>query len=57
MYLTYNGGKSVVAERFIKTLKNKIYKHMTAISKKFYFNILNEYHFMSTIIHILEPLK
>ena len=57
MYLTYNGGKSVVAERFIKTLKNKIYKHMTAISKNFYFNILNEYHLMSTIIHILEPLK
>ena len=33
MYSTYNEGKSVVAERFIKTLKNKIFKHMTAISK------------------------
>ena len=33
MYSTYNTGKSVVAERFIKTLKNKIFKHMTAISK------------------------
>ena len=33
MYLAHNGGKSVVAERFIRTLKNKIYKHMTAISK------------------------
>ena len=34
MYSTYNEGKSVVAERFIRTFKNKIYKHMTAISKK-----------------------
>ena len=33
MYSTHNEGKSVVAERFIGTLKNKIYKHMTAISK------------------------
>ena len=30
MFSTYNEGKSVVAERFIKTLKNKLYKHMTA---------------------------
>ena len=29
-----NEGKSVAAERFIKTLKNKIYKHMTTIGKK-----------------------
>ena len=36
MYSTYNEGKSVVAERFIRTLKNKIYKHMTAISKNVY---------------------
>ena len=34
MYSAYNGGRSVVAERFIRTLKNKIFKHMTAISKK-----------------------
>ena len=33
MYSTHNEGNSVVAERFIRTLKNKIYKHMTAISK------------------------
>ena len=31
MYSTYNEGKSVVADKFIKTLKNKISKHMTAI--------------------------
>ena len=33
MYSTYNEGKSVVAERFIRTLKSKLYKHMTAIGK------------------------
>ena len=36
MYSTYNKGKSVVAERFIRTLKNKIYKYMTSISKNVY---------------------
>ena len=42
MYSTHNKGKSVVAERFFRTLKNKIYKHMTAISKNVYFNVLND---------------
>ena len=42
MYSTLNERKSVVAERFIRTLKNKIYKHMTAISKKFYFDVLDD---------------
>ena len=42
MYLTHNEGKSVVAEKFIKTLKNKIYKHMTAIGKNVYFNDLDD---------------
>ena len=42
MYSTNNEGKSVVAERFIRTLKNKIYKHMTAISKNIYFNVLGD---------------
>ena len=31
MYLTYSEGKSTVVERFIRTLKNEIYKHMTEI--------------------------
>ena len=35
MYSTYNEGKSDVAERYIRTLKNKIFKHMTAVSKNF----------------------
>ena len=42
MYSTHNEGKSVVAERFIKTLKNKIYKHMTAISKNLYYDVLDD---------------
>ena len=42
MYSTYNEGKSVVAERFIRTLKNKIFKHMTAISKNIYFDVLDD---------------
>ena len=41
MYSTFNEGESVVAERFIKTLKNKIYKHMTTIGKNVYFNVLD----------------
>ena len=42
MYSTFNEGKSVVAEKFIKTLKNKIFKHMTAISKNVYFDVLDD---------------
>ena len=34
MYSIYNEGKSVFAEKYIRTLKHKIFKHMTAISKK-----------------------
>ena len=36
MYSTHNEGKSVIAKRFIRTLKNKIYKYMTSISKNMY---------------------
>ena len=44
MYSTYNEGKYVVAERFIRTLKNKIFKHMAATSKNVYFDdIANKY--------------
>ena len=42
MYSTHNERTSVVAERLIKTLKNKIYKHITAISKNVYFNVLDD---------------
>ena len=42
MYSTHNEGKCIVAERFIRTLKNKIYKHTTANSENMYFNVLND---------------
>ena len=42
MYSTYNDGKSVVAERLIRTLKNKIFKHTTAVSKNVYFDMLDD---------------
>ena len=42
MYSTYNEGKSVVDERLIKTLKNKIFKHVTTISKNVYVDVLND---------------
>ena len=42
MYLTYNEGKSALAERFIRTLRNKIFKRMTAISKNVYFDALDD---------------
>ena len=42
MYSIHNKGKSVVAERFIRTLKNNIFKHMAAISKNVYFDMLDD---------------
>ena len=47
MYSTHNEGKSVVAERFIRILKTKIYKYMTSVAKNVYTDklddIVNEY--------------
>ena len=47
MYLTNNEGKSVATEIFIRTLKSKIYKYMTSVSKNVYIDklddIVNEY--------------
>ena len=47
MYSTHNEGKSVVPERFIRTLESKIYKYMISISKNMYTdkldNIVNKY--------------
>ena len=42
MYSTHNEEKSVVAERIIKTLKNKISKYMTSVSKNVYFDKLDD---------------
>ena len=47
MNSTHNEEKSVVSERFIRTLKNKIYKYMTSVSENVYIDklddIVNEY--------------
>ena len=42
IYSTFNEGKSVVAERFIRTLKNKLYKHVTATGKNVYYDVLDD---------------
>ena len=42
MYSTHNEGKSVIAERFIKAIKNKIYKCMTSLSKNVYIDKLED---------------
>ena len=55
MYSTYNEGKSVFAERYIRTLKNKICKHMTAFSKNIYFDVLND--IVDEYNNTMKPLK
>ena len=42
MYLIYNEGKSIVVKRFIRTLKTKIYKYMTSVSKNVYIKKLDD---------------
>ena len=42
MYSTHNEGKSVVTERFIRTLKNKMYKYTTSVLKNVYTNELDD---------------
>ena len=42
MYLIHNEEKSVIAERFIRTLKTKIYKYMTSVSKNVYIDKLDD---------------
>ena len=55
-YSVNNKGKSVIAERFIGTLKNKIYKHMISISKNVYIDKLDDI-VKNTIKHIIAQLK
>ena len=63
MYSTHNEVKSVAAERFISTLKNEIYKHMTSISKNVFIDKLDDivtftiYIRYNTTIGIIEQLK
>ena len=47
IYSTHNKGKSVAAQRFIRTLKNKIYKYMTSLSKNVYIDV-----YIDVCIHI-----
>ena len=59
MYSTFNEDKSVVAERFIRTLKNILYKHTTATGKNVYYDILddvvNEYNNTKHITIKMKP--
>ena len=61
MYSIHNEGKSVVAERFIRTLKTKIYKYMAAISKNVYIDklddIINEYNKKYHITIKMKPVN
>ena len=58
MYPSHDKGKSIVAERFVRTLKNKIYKYMTLVSKNVYIdeldNIVNKY---SNTYHVTIKMK
>ena len=58
MYSTYNERKSVVAESLIRTLKNKIFRHMTAVSKKNYFDVLEDivYKYNNTVHRTINQL-
>ena len=51
IYSTRNEGKSVVAERFIRILKNETYKYMTSVLKNVYIDklvdIINKYNYTS----------
>ena len=42
MYSTHNQGKSAVAERFIRTLKNTIYREETSVSKNVHVDMLDD---------------
>ena len=54
MYSIHNEAKSVLAERFIRTLKTKIYKYMISVLKNVYINKLDD---MRIIIRIIEQLR
>ena len=57
MYSPHNEGKSVVAERFIRILKNKIYKYMRAVSKNVYIDKLGDMVNKQKTIHIIAQPK
>ena len=49
MYSTHNEGKSAIAGRFIRTIKNKIYRYMTSILKNMYIDKLDKFIIMMII--------
>ena len=58
MYSTYNNGKPVVAERFIRPLKNKIFKQRKYISKNVYFSVLDDIvNIYNTTVHKTIKMK
>ena len=57
MYLTHNEGKFVIAERFIRTLKNKIYKYTTSVSENVYIDKLDDIVNKYKNIYIVVQLK
>ena len=57
MYLTYNEGKSVVAEILIRTLKNRIHKCMVSISKNVYIGKLDDVVNKYNNTYIISQLK
>ena len=56
IHSTHNEGKSAAVERFIRTLRSKIYKYMTLVSKNVYIDKLDDIVY-EYIIHIIEKLK
>ena len=54
MYSTYNKEKSVIDERFLRTLKKKIYRYVTSVSKNVYTDKLDD---IVNKLHIIEQLK
>ena len=59
MYSTHNEGKSIFVDRFVRTLKNEIYKYITSVSKNVYIDKLddkikcsNAYHDTIKINHV-----
>ena len=50
MHLMLNNGKSFIPERFIRTLKNRIYEHMTSVLKNVLDDIVNKYNTFHSII-------
>ena len=57
VYSIHNERKSVVVERFIRTLKNKIYKYMTSVSKNVYINKLDDIVNKYSNAYIITQLK